>query len=90
MSKLIVIKFIGMMLTFVAVFVGIGLGALGVPAEVAIASGFIVTGVALRVAGMHPRLKQLKERLLPVKLSFVGVYFVGFGVLLLFLFPLVG
>jgi hypothetical protein len=76
MSKVMVV-----MLFFVAVFVGFGLGALGVPSDVAVASGFIVTGVALPVAGMYPRLKQLKERL-PVSISVVGVVFVGFGAML--------
>jgi len=70
-------------LFFVAVFVGFGLGALGVPSEVAIASGLIVTGVALLASGMHPSVKDLKERL-PVNLSVVGVAFSGFGALLFF------
>lgn len=68
-------------LFFVAVFVGFGLAALGVPSEVAIASGLVVTGVALVVAGLQPSLKQLKERL-PVNTSVVGVAFAAFGAVL--------
>lgn len=68
-------------LFFVAVFVGFGLGALGVPSEVAIASGLVVTGVALVVAGLQPSLKQLKERL-PVNTSVVGVAFAAVGAVL--------
>lgn len=76
MSRLVVV-----LLFFVAVFVGFGLGALGVPSEVAVASGLIVTGVALLVGGMQPSLKGLKERL-PVSTSVVGVAFAAVGALL--------
>lgn len=76
MSRLVVV-----VLFFVAVFVGFGLGALGVPSEVAIASGLLVTGVALFVAGMQPSLRNLKERL-PVNTSIVGVAFAAVGALL--------
>jgi hypothetical protein len=75
-SRLIVV-----VLFFLAVFVGLGLGALGVPSEVAIASGLIVTGAGLVVAGMQPSLKQLKERL-PVNTSVVGVAFAAVGAVL--------
>jgi hypothetical protein len=65
-------------LAFVAVLVGLGLAAVGVPSAYAIACGFAVTGVALFVAG---RQEQWKARL-PVNLLVVGVVFVGFGALL--------
>lgn len=71
-------RFVIAMLFFVAIFVGFGLGALGVPAEYAIASGLVVTGGALVLGG---RRKELKE-LVPVNLIVVGVTFVGLGGLL--------
>jgi hypothetical protein len=68
-------------LFFVAVFVGFGLGALGVPSEVAVASGLVVTGAALLAAGFHPSVKQLKPRL-PINTSVVGAAFTAIGALL--------
>ena len=76
MSRLIVV-----VLFFVAVFVGLGLGAIGVPSEVAIASGLLVTGVALLVAGRRPPLRDARDRL-PVNVVAVGGGFAAFGALL--------
>jgi hypothetical protein len=75
-SRLIVV-----VLFFVAVFVGLGLGAIGVPSEVAIASGLLVTGVALLVAGRRPPLRDARDRL-PVNVVAVGGGFAAFGALL--------
>lgn len=73
MSRLVVA-----VLVFVAVFVGLGLAAVGVPAAYAVACGFVVTGAALAFGA---RREELKDRL-PVNLMVVGVTFVGVGALL--------
>jgi hypothetical protein len=75
-SRLIVV-----VLFFVAVFVGLGLGAIGVPSEVAIASGLLVTGAALLVASRRPPVRDARDRL-PVNLVAVGGGFAAFGALL--------
>jgi hypothetical protein len=75
-SRLIVV-----VLFFVAVFVGLGLGALGVPSQVAIASGLLVTGAAVLVASRRPPVRDARDRL-PVNLVAVGGGFAAFGALL--------
>jgi hypothetical protein len=75
-SRLIVV-----VLFFVAVFVGFGLGAIGVPSEVAIASGLLLTGAVLLVASQRPSVKDVRDRL-PVNLVAVGGGFAAFGALL--------
>lgn len=78
MSRLVVA-----LLVFLAIFVGFGLAAVGVPSEVAVASGFIVTGVALLVMTRlpSPSLQGLMQRL-PVHGGIVGVAFALVGALL--------
>jgi hypothetical protein len=65
-------------LFIVAVLVGFVLAAFGVPSEVAIASGLIVTGVVLLVVGGR---EEWRGRV-PVNLRVVGGVFVAIGALL--------